>query len=138
MPAGGVSFAGAEITIDTEVVGKVTSWTWTDDISTTQVSGSEDVEGTSPEQITRDVQKPVQISSTASVEGIYIPGDTGQNDLETAVRNGTEVDLSQTDQIGYGEDVTGYFTNFEKTGSLGEVYQFTAEFHANSYTEVTT
>lgn len=137
MAIDGTAFAGASILVDTDTVGKVTSWEWAVSIETESVSGSEDTEGTAPNQITRDKQKPVSVSKTASMEGIYIPADTGQTDLKAAAETGSEVDIKHEDQAGYGEDATGYLTNFTVTGSLGNVYTFSADFHANSDTAVT-
>lgn len=137
MAIDGVAFAGADITIDTETVGKVTSWEWSTSVETASVSGAEDTAGTSPEQITRDLQKPVTVTKTASMEGIYLPSNTGQGDLEDAAGSGTEVSIKHEDQSGYGQDATGYLTGFTITGSLGNVYTFSADFHANSETAVT-
>lgn len=128
----GTNFAGAVIEIDSETVGKITSWTKTVSVTEEQVSGSEDTIGTAPNQIIKEKYRPVSQGITASCELIYLPDNTGQNDLETAAEAGTEVALKHTDQNGYGTTLTGFFTNFEKTGSLDTVYTATADFRSNS------
>lgn len=133
----GTNFAGSAITIDSVTVGKVTDWTETVSVSEEQVSGSEDTIGSAPNQIVKEKYRPTSQGVTANVEGIYMPDNTGQSDLKSAAKNGTEVTLNQTDQNGYGEEMTGFFTNFEKTGSLDGVYTFSAQFRSNSETEQT-
>lgn len=133
----GVNFAGSAITIDTEAVGKVTSWTETTSVSEEMVSGSDDTIGTAPNQIVQEKYRPVSAGVTGNVEGIYIPDNTGQSDLRTAAKAGTEVTLNQTDQNGYGNEHTGFFTNFEITGELQGVYTFSAQFRSNDETEQT-
>lgn len=133
----GTNFAGSEITIDTTQVGKVTSWTDTTTVNAENVSGSNDTVGTAPNKIIKNKQRPVSVETTANVEGVYVPDDTGQQDLKTAAKAGTEVTLNQTDQNGYGEELTGFFENFEKTGELEGVYTFSAQFYSNEETAVT-
>lgn len=133
----GVNFAGSAIALDSETVGKITSWTETTSVTKEMVSGSEDVLGTAPNQIIKEKARPVSQAVTGSVEGIYIPDNTGQNDLKTAAKAGTEITLNQTDQIGYGNEHTGFFENFEITGELQGVYTFSAQFHSNSETAQT-
>lgn len=131
----GTNFAGSAITLDTVTVGKVTSWTDTTSVSEELVSGSEDVVGTSPNQIIKEKYRPTSQGVTANVEGVYIPDDTGQGDLKTAARSGTEVTLKQLDQDAYGEELVGFFTNFEVTGELQGIYTFSAQFRSNDETE---
>lgn len=132
----GTNFAGSAVTIDAVTVGKITSWTDTTTIAEEQVSGSEDTVGTAPNKITKIKKRPISQEVTANVEGIYLPDDTGQSDLKTAARAGTEVTIKQVDQNGYGEELTGFFSNFEKTGELDGVYTFSAQFSSNSETAV--
>lgn len=130
----GVNFAGSSIDVDTETVGKVTAWTETTSISEEMVSGSEDTIGTAPNQLVKEKYRPTSQGVTGNVEGIYIPDNTGQADLKTAAKAGTEVTLTQTDQNGYGNEHTGFFTNFEITGELQGVYTFSAQFRSNDET----
>lgn len=132
----GTNFAGSTVSVDTEDVGKITSWTDTTTVNAENVSGSSDTVGTAPNKIIKNKQRPTSVEKTANVEGIYVPDNTGQKDLKTAAEAGTEVTLKQTDQNGYGEELTGFFTNFERTGELEGVYTFSAQFYSNDETEV--
>jgi hypothetical protein len=133
----GLPFAGSVIKVDDVVLGLVTSAEITSNIDEAEVTGAEDVSGSSPDQISAKKYRPVGIDKTVAIAGIYKPGDAGQTDLKDAADTGAETDLEVVDQAGYGADLTGFFTNFVKSGALAGVYTFTATFRVNSETAIT-
>lgn len=139
MPAtaqSGVSFAGSVLEIDGVVVAKVTSISRSTSVSEEQVSGSEDKAGTAPNQITKEVYKPVSVGETLQLEGIYKTGDTGQSDVEDAAKTGQEVQLRHYKQDGKGYLETGFFTQFDEQGQLPNVYTFSGAFRVNESSAV--
>lgn len=127
----GVAFAGTFLEIDGVTVAKITSFQSAIEVSEEQVSGSEDTVGTAPNEIIKEVYKPVSKGETAQTEGIYKTGDQGQSDLEDAAETGLEVQIRHVRQDGKGHLYTGFLTNFQQSGQLSGIYTFSAQFRVN-------
>lgn len=129
-----IKFAGTVITVDGEVVAKVTSFTRTFNVAEEDVTGAEDVMPGSTILHTKFV--PVSVGETVNLAGIAIEGDAGQSSLREAAENGTEVVLKQVRHTGYGVTMTGYFTGYEETGTAASVYKFSGTFRVNTREDV--
>lgn len=129
-----IRFAGTVITVDDEVVAKVTSWTRTFSITEEDVTGAEDVMEGSLILHTKFI--PVSVGETVNLAGIAVEGDSGQSQLKEAAENGTEVTLKQVRPTGYGVTMTGYFTGYEETGATASVYKFSGTFRVNTRQDV--
>lgn len=134
-----VKFARTTISVDNEVVAKITSFTNAVEVAEENITGSEDyVAGT---DVLREQYTPISIGETVDIEGITIesaasgPND-GQSELKDAVNEGKEVVIRQVRITGYGNLFTGFFTSYEESASTSEVYKFSASFRVNSVTRI--
>ena len=134
-----IKFANTVITVDSEVVAKITSFNRSLSVAEEDVTGAEDVVvGTN---ILQQQFVPISIGETAALEGISIEDaagpDDGQSELKTAAEAGTIVVLQQVRNTGFGTALSGFFTAYEETGSISSVYKFRADFRVTSKAAVT-
>lgn len=134
-----VKFANTRVYVDNEFVSKVTSFKRTSSIAEENVTGAEDyISGT---DVLQEQYVPISVGEMAEVEGISQETanggpDDGQYEMSELARAGTMCTIRRLKNTGYGENLTGFFTNFEETGSTSEVYKWKASFRVNSITQV--
>jgi hypothetical protein len=128
--------AGTLIYVDGLPVAKVNSFTRTREVSEEDVTGFEDVQGTAPEQINVLQFIAVAVGETASLAGISIEDDAGQDALNSAADSGQVIVIRQETQAGSGYELTGFLTNFEETGDIPGTYTWTANFRVNSKSKI--
>lgn len=135
-----VKFANTRVYVDNEFVSKVTSFKKTASISEENVTGAEDyIPGT---DVLGEQYASISVGQTAEVEGIAQETaasgpDDGQAEMRDVALTGQTCTVRRLKNTGYGEDLTGFFTNYEETGSTGEVYKWKATFRINAVTEIT-
>lgn len=135
-----VKFANTVVTVDSEVVSKVTSFNKKTSVSEENITGSEDVvPGT---DVLHEVFTSIAVNETADVEGIAIESatsgpDDGQSELQDAVDEGKIVTLTSTKSTGYGWRLSGFFTSYEEGADTSGVYKWKATFRINSKTQIT-
>lgn len=134
-----VKFAGTQISVDNEVVAKVTSFNNALEVAEENITGSEDyIAGT---DVLREKYTPISVGETVDIEGIAIesaaagPND-GQSELKAATKEGKEVVVKHLKNTGYGTLYTGFFTSYEESASTSEVYKFTGSFRVNSTEDI--
>lgn len=136
---GEVKFAGTRISVDNEVVAKVTNFNRSVSISEENITGSEDyIPGT---DVLHERFTAIAVSETAAVEGITIeksPGglDDGQSELKDAAETGKIVTIRNVKSNGYGWVLTGFFTAYSEEGDTTKVYRFKSTFRVNAKTEI--
>jgi hypothetical protein len=128
--------AGTLIYVDGLPVAKVNSFTRTREVSEEDVTGFEDVQGDAPEQINVLQFISVAVGETASLAGISIEDDAGQDALNSAADSGKIIVIRQETQAGSGYELTGFLTNFEETGDIPGTYTWTANFRVNSKSKI--
>jgi len=129
----GQAFAGTVVTIGATAVGVVNSLTRTTSITETEVSGTANTAtGADGRKILKQTFLPTAVGETASIAGVSVNDDTGQDAIRTAARLGNEVTLQYVDQDGEGEHTTGFITEYVRNGSLPGAWTFTANFRCNS------
>jgi hypothetical protein len=137
---GEVKFAGTRVSIDNEVVAKVTNFNRTVSISEENITGSEDyIPGT---DVLHERFTAIAVNETASVEGITIEKspsglDDGQSELKDAAESGKIVTMRNVKSNGYGWVLTGFFNNYSEEADTTKVYRFKSTFRVNSKTEIT-
>lgn len=135
-----VKFANTVVTVDSEVVSKVTSFNKKTSVSEENITGSEDVvPGT---DVLHEVFTSIAVNETADVEGISIESeesgpDDGQSELQDAVDEGKIITLTSTKNTGYGWTLSGFFTSYEEGADTSGVYKWKATFRINSKTQIT-
>jgi hypothetical protein len=135
-----VKFAGTTITVDGELVAKITKFGDSTSISEEDVTGSEDyIPGTN---VLRNQFTPISVDETVDIEGIAIETnddgpDIGQSDLKDAAKTGQQVVIRHVKHTGYGSSFTGFFTSYEEEGDKGQTYKFKGSFRANQVSEIT-
>ena len=135
-----VKFARTQISVDNEIVAKVTSFNRTSEIDEEDVTGSEDyIPGT---DVLQKQFVSIAVGQTAEVEGIAIESaasglDDGQSELRDAAESGQTVTMKHVRATGYGYNMTGFFTSYEETGSTSEVYKYKGSFRINTKVEIT-
>jgi hypothetical protein len=135
-----VKFANTIVTVDSEVVSKVTSFNKKTSVSEENITGSEDVvPGT---DVLHEVFTSIAVNETADVEGISIESeengpDDGQSELQDAVDEGKIVTLTSTKSTGYGWTLSGFFTSYEEGADTSGVYKWKATFRINSKIQIT-
>lgn len=127
--------AGLVVKVDDEIVGAITSFGESYNITEEEVSSSEDTVGVAPNKIIRQRFIATSVGHTANVGGVALATeagtDTGQSDLKDAVEAGKTVQVSIEDQHDGGKVLTGFFTNYEESAELPNVFRFTASFRVN-------
>lgn len=129
--------AGLIIKIGVVVVGAITSFGESYNVTEEDVSGSEDTVGIAPAAIIRSRFLATSVGHTANVGGIALASGgnvAGQTALKAAVKVGTTVNLVSEDQHGATKTLSGFFTNYEESAELPNVFRFTASFRCNSET----
>lgn len=135
-----VKFGGTVVTVDSEVVSKVTAFNRNVSVKEENITGSEDViAGT---DVLHEKFTAISVSETATIEGISIESatsgpDDGQSELKDAVDSGKIVNIISTRNTGYGWNLEGFFTSFEEGADTSGVYKFKGTFRINSKVEVT-
>jgi hypothetical protein len=134
-----VIFGNTIVTVESEVVAKVTAFNKQASISEEDVTGAEDVVAGSNVLSQKFVS--IAVGRTANVEGIVIESaasgrDDGQSELEAAASSGSEVTLRHTRNTGYGTALTGFFTSYEESGDTSGVYKFKGAFRVNTKTDI--
>ena len=130
-----VKFAETILEVQDEVVAKITSFNRNVTISEEDVTGAEDVIAGS--DILHSQFVSIAKGETAAVAGIAIESavaglDAGQSELKDAAETGEIVSIKHTKANGYGNNMTGFFTSYEETGSVGSVYKFSGSFRVNT------
>lgn len=134
-----IKFGNTVITVASEVVAKVTSFSQETEIDEEDVTGSEDV--VSGSNVLQKQFVSIAVGDSASVEGIAIESassgrDVGQSELKSAAAAGETVTMTHTRNTGYGDSLSGFFTSYEESADTGGVYKFKAEFRINSKTAI--
>ena len=135
-----VKFAGTQVTVDNEVVAKVTSFNRNVSVKEENITGSEDiVPGT---DVLHEMFTAISISETANVEGIAIETranglDDGQSELKDAVESGKVITMRTVKNTGYGWSLSGFFTSYDESGDTSGVYKYKGAFRVNAKTEIT-
>jgi hypothetical protein len=130
-----VKFAETVVEVESEVVAKITSFNRNVSISEEDVTGAEDVvAGT---DILHSQFVSIAKGETADVAGIAIESattglDAGQSELRDAAENGEVITMTHTKANGYGRTLTGFFTSYTESGSIGSVYKFSGTFRVNT------
>ena len=128
-------FAGTVVSIDDEVVAKVTGITTPNlSISESDITGSEDV--ASGGDILQQQFASIGVSEVATVEGVVMTDDAGQSDLQDAANQGATVEIEHLRPNGSGSTLSGFFTSYQQTRGTGDVAKWTASFRVNSNTPV--
>ena len=136
---GEVKFAGTMVSIDNEIVAKVTNFNRNVSISEENITGSEDyVAGT---DVLHERFTAIAVSETAAVEGITIEQqpsglNDGQSELKDAAESGKIVTLICRKSNGYGWRLEGFFTAFSEEGDTTKVFRFKGTFRVNVKTEI--
>lgn len=135
MPNNKKRTAGATVKIGQDVVGCLTGWDFTTEVGEAEVSCLDDTVGSPP--VIEEQYKPQSVNYTGSVEGVSIFNDPGQSAIENAADTGAVVTLEFRYYNGSGYDFTGFFTNYNYSGSKDDfAEQFTAEMRINEKVEV--
>ena len=129
-----IKFGGTLVTVDEEVVAKITGITRTTSIAEENIAGAEDV--VDGGDIIRETYASISVGETATLEGISISGDVGQSAIKDAADKGREAVIEQIFPTGAGYRFTGFFSNVEERGTTTEVYKFNANFRVNSKEEI--
>jgi hypothetical protein len=135
-----VKFGGTVVTVDSEVVSKVTAFNRNVSVKEENITGSEDIiAGTN---VLHEKFTAISVSETATIEGISIESatsgpDDGQSELKDAVDSGKIISVISTRNTGYGWNLSGFFTSFEEGADTSGVYKFKGTFRINSKVEVT-
>jgi hypothetical protein len=130
-----IKFGGTSVTIDSEVVAKITAFNKNVSVSEEDVTGSEDIlPGT---DVLHSQFVSIAISETAAVEGIAIESavsgpDDGQSELKNAAETGKIVTMRHVRNTGYGHSLAGFFTSYEETADVSGVYKFKGTFRVNT------
>lgn len=128
--------AAMTVTVGTDDIGRLTTFGNSVSVTEEQVSGANDT--TTTDNAILETYVPVSVGETANVGGISLKTPVGESAIEDAARDATEdITLEFRYADGSGRDYTGFFTNYEKTGELPNVFRFTAQFRVNSSTAVT-
>lgn len=141
-------FASTTVKIGANAIAKVTSLRTNMNMQEIEVTGAEDVSGV----LVSEQFLPVSIGKTVELEGISVAGDgvsgtaqyeVGQESLIDAANAGTELTLEVRKPIidsgvAKGYDYVGYFTAFQETGAVKDVYKWSGTFRINTATEVLT
>lgn len=127
-------FAGITVTIGSDAVGVITTYSDTSDITLEDVSGSGDTVGDPP--IIQQKRIPVELVEDLSFGGVSVDSDAGQSAVNTAARTGAEVTVEFRYSEGDGYDLKGYFSNVTEEASKPNVFRFTADFAVNDRTSV--
>jgi hypothetical protein len=135
-----VKFAGTQVTVDNEVVAKVTSFNRSVSVKEENITGSEDVvPGT---DVLHEMFTAISISETANVEGIAIETQTnglddGQSELKDAVESGKVITMRTVKNTGYGWSLSGFLTSYDESGDTSGVYKYKGAFRVNAKTKIT-
>lgn len=135
-----VKFANTRVYVDNEFVSKITSFKRTTAIAEENVTGAEDyIAGT---DVLQEQYVPISVGDMAEVEGIAQETasggpDDGQAEMRDVAKTGQTCTVRRLKNTGYGENLTGFFTNYEETGSTSEVYKWKATFRVNAISEIT-
>lgn len=137
---GEVKFGGTTISVESEIVAKITAFSRALKISEEDITGAEDtIAGT---DVLHNVFTAISVDETASIEGIAIETassglDDGQSELRDAAEHGEIVEVRQVRNTGYGWLLSGFFTSYEEEGDSSGPYKFKGDFRVNSKTEIT-
>lgn len=126
-----IKFGGTVVKVGTpaETVAKITSFEHSIEVSEDEITGSEDI---NDEDVLEQTFAAIAVSRTASLEGIALSTDAGQSALAAAAEAGEEVVLVHERPDGTDRSLTGYFTSYNETGSMTEVYKFSGDFRVNA------
>ena len=135
-----VKFGGTYVTIDNEVVAKVTAFNKNTAIKEENITGSEDIiPGTN---VLYEKFTAISVGQTATVECIVIESeqygpDDGQSELKDAAGKGIIVTMKTVKNTGYGWSLRGFFTSFDEGADTSGVYKLKGTFRVNEKTEIT-
>ena len=135
-----IKFAETVVEVESEVVAKITSFNRSVSISEEDVTGAEDVIAGS--DILQSKFVSIAKGETAAVAGIAVESavdgmDDGQSELRDSAEAGEIITMTHTKANGYGRTLTGFFTSYEETGSVGSVYKFSGNFRVNTNVPIT-
>ena len=125
------TFAKTTFTIDGQTIPCLTSFSIAKSISEADVSCSDDTVGAEGEEIIKQKFIPTAVGTTASIEGIVHRDVASYDTFETAASTGKIFVLNRTTRSGKSTNYTGYFTDFNESGSLTEVWTFSGTFRVN-------
>jgi hypothetical protein len=127
--------AGMTVEVDNSLVARLTSFGNSISVSEEMISGAGDT--TTEDNAIIEKYIPLSVGETANVGGITLKTDVGRAKIEEVIGATEEnVVVKHRYEDGSGTDYTGFFTNFENTGELPNVFRFTAQFRVNSKTAV--
>lgn len=128
-----VKFAGTTVEVDSEVVGKITTFNRSVTIAEADVTGAEDlIDGA---DVVHDVFVATRVGETATVEGIALSADDGQSALREAAETGGTVALKHKPPVGPVTTLNGFFTAYSENGGLSAgIYTWSGTFRINSKT----
>lgn len=125
------TFAKSTFTIDGQTIPCMTSFSIAKSISEAEVSCSDDTVGEEGEEIIKQKFIPTAVGTTASIEGIVYRDVASYDTFEQAASTGKIFVLNRTTRSGKSTNYTGYFTDFNESGSLLEVWTFSGTFRVN-------
>src|SRR5690554_15057 len=127
--------AGFTASIGNDTIAAILGYERGTEISEEEDAGLEDTIGDPP--IIKEQYEPVAVGQTASINGISVVDDQGQAAVDTAASTGTKVTLKMRYDDGSGEDIDGFFQNYNVTGDKGQATEkFSAGFRVNKRTPV--
>lgn len=135
-----VKFARTTLEVDNELVAKLTTWSKATEVAEEDITGSEDyIAGTN---VLHLVFASISVGETAEMEGISMQSSVtglndGQSELKDAANTGKTVTVRQVNHNGFGYLLTGFFTSYEESASVSEVYKWKGSFRINTKTEIT-
>ena len=131
-------FAGSIFKIDGTLIAKVRSFRFSGSANEKDVTGAEDESGgiADKQYLTTSKEKTVEI------EGIEIAGsgahlEPGQTALRAAYEAGSSITFREENADGYGTDYTCVVTQYNRSGAVDDVFEFTANFRVNAESAVT-
>ena len=134
-----VKFGGTYVTIENEVVAKVTAFNKNIAVKEENITGSEDIiPGTN---VLYEKFTGISVGQTATTEGIIIEStqygpDDGQSELKDAAEAATIVTMRCVKNTGYGWILEGFFTSFDEGADTSGVYKYKGTFRINAKTEI--
>jgi hypothetical protein len=135
-----VKFARTNIEVDGETVAKVTTYSRAVEVAEEDITGSMDyIAGTN---VLHQQYASISVGETAEMEGISMESNetglnAGQSELKDAAETGKTVTLRHTKHTGFGYVFSGFFTSYEESAGVSEVYKWKGSFRINSKTEIT-
>ena len=135
-----VKFGGTWMSLDNEIIAKITSFNKNTSIKEENITGSEDIiPGTN---VLYEKFTPISVGETATLECIVIESsqygpDDGQSDFKDAASKGIIVTISCVKNTGYGWALTGFFTSKDEGADTSGVYKLKGTFRINTKVAIT-